>query len=814
MSRTYKILIAALSVAIVTLCAMTLWLYLKMPHPPEEPAGTPTADAVTQPPVEKNWGELVISEFMEKNRAALQDGDGDMSDWIELYNPGAEPVALAGWSIADSESGAGWGFPDISLGGGEYLLVFASGKDSRGGELHTDFAISGDEGLYLRDGSGALRSSALCLGCDKDVSVALAADGGYKPSLYPTPGFENSASGYDALQQTLWPTGPLVINEAMSSNTVYLEQEDIGCTDWAEIKNISDGEVLLSDYWLSDDSDDYFLWQLPALSLAPGQTLVVLCDGEARGMRGGLAFSGLSLDGANEQLYLCDAQGALVDYMSLRDISLNGSFGRMDGLPGRYYFAVPSPGEDNKNGYTRVSAKPASLEADGVFDGVDAVTVALSAAGEIRYTLDGSLPTDSSPLYTAPLSVSRTTALRAVSFEPGALPSRPLNLSYIVNEGHSLPVVSLSSDSPKDFRYMYNGAKKNMELPGSLSYYGEDGSFTIGCGISLNGMTSLVLEKKNMSLRFRGAYGDPALEYDLYGGGVTEFTNLLLRAGQDFDRAIIRNELCHELVALSGDNVINQRCKYVVLYINGEYSGIYALKEKANEQLYASLAGVSKDSVELLEPLVDYQGEFYQELIRFAIMNDMRLDESYRHICERVDIDSLIDFLIMEGFCANTDVTMGNMRFVRSPEADNRWRFMIYDLDATFAYEGSIYYNLMSGFAENTVQLSALILPLMKNADFRDAFLTRASALLRDTLTNEAVVDTIDRLCGQIGPEVARDYARFGKSLADWQYDVDELRRTILESDWRQLNIDALSQLFKLSGAERLAYFGDMDGKQ
>ncbi len=809
MSRVQKILIGALAAAVVLLGGVTLWLHLSKPRPqtPPEPTAVPTPMLP-----EQSRGELIISEFMEKNRTLLRDGDGDFPDWIELYNPGAEPVALKDWSISDKESGEGWRFPEVSVGAGEYLLVFASGKDRRGGELHTDFAVSGDEGLYLKDATGKLRGCALCGGCDKDVSMALTAEGTYAPSLYPTPGYENSAAGYEALQQTLMPAGPLVINEAMVWNNSYLWQGDRGYCDWVEIKNISGSAVWLGDYYLSDDDGDYRLWQLPEQDLAPGAMLLVLCDGEALPLRGELAFANFSLDSENEQLYLSDGQG-LVDCLGLRDIPMGGSAGRMDGLPGCYYFAKPSPGENNRNGYLRVSAQPVSLRADGVFDAVDAVTAELSAAGEIRYTLDGSAPTEGSALYTGELTITKTCVLRAASFEEGALPSRPLTLSYIINEGHSLPVVSLAADSPEEFRQMYSAGAKDVEQPGSLSYYGPDGSFTIGCGVSMNGMTSLILPKKNMALRFRGAYGDSTLNYDLYGGGVTEFTNLLLRAGQDFDSAIVRNELCQELCALTGDNVINQRSRFVILYMNGEYSGIYTLKEKANEQLYASIAGVSRDSVELLEPLVDFQSEFYQEIIRFSIMNDMTLESSYRHICDRVDIDSLIDFLIMEGFCANTDVTMGNMRFVRSPEADNKWRFEFYDLDAAFNHEGSMYYNLMSGYSYENIQISGFIVPLMRNAEFKDAFLTRANQLFRDVLTNQTVVDTLDRLCLEIAPEVARDYGRFNRSVADWEYDVELIRRMVEDHNWRQLNIDALSDVFDLSDEEREKYFGEIDGK-
>ena len=178
----------------------------------------------------------------------------------------------------------------------------------------------------------------------------------------------------------------------------------------------------------------------------------------------------------------------------------------------------------------------------------------------------------------------------------GALPSRPLTLSYILNEGHSLPVVSLVSDNA-GFRWIYDNAQKGVEAPGSLSFYEEGGSFTIPCGIKMHGETSLVLPKKNMSVRFRGAYGQEELHYDLFGGGVTAFNNLLLRAGQDYYHAIIRNELCTELALQASDRVVTPRSRYCVLYVDGEYYGHLRPDGKAQRGHVRPLAGVSRDSV-------------------------------------------------------------------------------------------------------------------------------------------------------------------------------------------------------------------------
>ena len=814
MNKKSLIALAATAAAVIIIALAAALLPGGGQGAPEQPAATARPTATPGPDPEelsRGAGQVVISEFMEKNRTTLRDEDGDFSDWIELWNRSDEAVDISGWNLSDRENQLGWTLPEMSLQPGERIVIFASGKDRQGEQLHTGFSLSGDEGVWLRNEYGYLCSSALCADCDGDVSMALGDDGSYGQSLYPTPGYENTAAGWESFQQSLSCESPLIINEAQVYN-LNLAPVNKEYYDWVELKNNSGDTLLLSDYYISDDKDDYLLYRLPEVELGPGEFILLYCTSEA--LPEGYYAAGFELNSENEQLYLATAEGELLDSVSLKDIPYLGSFGRMAGENGWFYFSSPSPGSENSGGQRRVAEKPLSLTADGVYNGIEGMYVELSASGSIRYTLDGSAPTAESPEYTGPIYIDKTTVIRAVNFEEGALPSRTLSLSYIINENHSLPVLSLLTDSPAEFDTMYNAKQKGVELPASLSLYEEDGSFTIGCGVSMHGETSLVLPKKNMSVRFRGAYGQSTLNYDIYDGGVTEFTNLLLRSGQDFPISIIRNELSQELCAQATDKVINQRSIYCILYINGEYSGIYTLKEKANEQLYAGIAGVSRDSVEVLEANVSQGSDFYKDVVEFCRFNDMSQEENYRHFCHMFDIDSVIDWLILEGYCANTDLTSGNVRYCRSTENDGKWRLMFYDLDASFSTPASVFMNVLSEYAQQNRQFASFMVPLMDNGEFKDRFLSRAAELMGSVLTVENVMGEIDRLCAIVAPEVERDYARFGGTAADWEWSVEQLKAVLIDYDWQQLNIDNLCELFDLSSEEREHYFGEIDGRQ
>jgi hypothetical protein len=109
--------------------------------------------------IAENWlvagVEIVINEFVASNRLSKIDGDGNYSDWIELYNQSSEAVSLGGWFLTDdAQNPQKWAFPaDAILPANDYLVVFASSQSvddyvDPAGYLHTNFALDKD-GEYL-----------------------------------------------------------------------------------------------------------------------------------------------------------------------------------------------------------------------------------------------------------------------------------------------------------------------------------------------------------------------------------------------------------------------------------------------------------------------------------------------------------------------------------------------------------------------------------------------------------------------------------------------------------------------------------------
>jgi len=200
--------------------------------------------------------------------------------------------------------------------------------------------------------------------------------------------------------------------------------------------------------------------------------------------------------------------------------------------------------------------------------------------------------------------------------------------------------------------------------------------------------------------------------------------------------------------------------------------------------------------------------QLYRDVFRFCLEHDMSLDENYQYICSKLDVESLIDWIIMEGFCSNADLTYGNLRYCMSTENDGKWRLMFYDLDSTFYKPDKTFHNLLSGTGLQKRQVSRLIATLLRNEDFVDSFLSRAAAAFDSSLTNENVIAEIDRLAAILEPEVARDYANHGMTLEKWLSNIEYLKEFIIKKDWQQTAIDNLCRILFLTAEERAAYFG------
>jgi len=169
--------------------------------------------------------QVVLNEIQASNGATIADEDGDYEDWVELHNAGSSPVDLTGYGLSDDyDQPFRWTFPSVSIDPGEFLLVWASGKDraSAGSPLHTNFSISAaGEEVILTDPDGTRVDEHSPRSIPRDHSYGRVPDGSGNWFYFtdPTPGEPNNTQAYDEL------LSPPVFSytEGLYDEPIYLE---------------------------------------------------------------------------------------------------------------------------------------------------------------------------------------------------------------------------------------------------------------------------------------------------------------------------------------------------------------------------------------------------------------------------------------------------------------------------------------------------------------------------------------------------------------------------------------------------------------
>ena len=740
---------------------------------PEKAESRPTPEDMAEPTPDPFQTEVVISELQPSNKVTMRDADGDYSDWIELYNPGAESADLTGCWLSDSDKEpCKWQIPSLTLESGEYRVVFCSKKDRADGELHTNFALSRDgDTLYLSSPSGTVLRQVSYETCKEDSVLRVEGDT-VSESWYPTPGLPNTEDGYESFARENDVHGGLVINEAMAYNDSYNAHAG-GCYDWVELKNVSGKTITLSDYYLTDDADEPTRFQLPDKKIKPGEIFLVHC-GEPL-LETAACHAPFKLSSAGEGVFLYGADGSLSDRISLYGMPLNHSKGRVDGADGFYYYPAPTPGVQNTGAYGRFLAKrPESVTRPGIYNGVEGVDVELSGEGTIYYTLNGNLPDKDSNVYSGPIHLTKTTAIRAISVVGGKLRSETATYTYVINENHTLPVVCLALE-PSKFNILYYRNGK-MEYDSHTEFYDVDGgSFASDCMITMHGAASrTVWDKKSFKVVFRDRYGGD-INYDLFGQGITEFHSLNLHGGDTVFMKTYREPLAAEFaerVAVTDPYALDSR--FCLVYVNGNYYGIYSLREAYSRKYIESHTGSPEDmnTISRAPIKIQYQPQLYK-LYNYITGHDLTDPECYQYVADRIDVQSFAQWLLLEAYFNNRD-TAGNIRYFRGVQPDSKWRTMFFDLDISMENPNAYIWEIVD---PGESQIGRILSKLMRSSEFKQVMLETASGMYKNGLGHELALEILNRMVDELEPEMTRNLSRWGESRVLMENSLKSQRR-------------------------------------
>ena len=745
---------------------------------------------------------LYINEFMASNATTICDSFGSYSDWIELYNSTDTDMDISGFGISDNLSQPmKYRFPDgTTIAAKGYLVVFCSGNEGmQNGELHAPFGLrSYGEDVVIANRAGRIIDSYSFKNQETDVSMARIPDGAgeFQSNSQPSPGYPNTGAGYSAFDAAnRLPLGGVYISEFGGSTGSV-------ASDWVEIYNSTGSAVSLAGYGLSNNPKNPAKWVFPDISIEPGEYLLLYATGSAdKAQKKNLKLN-FCISSTGEALFFFDPNGKLIDKLSAGRMRSGQSYGR-DGSDNRFYYAEPTPGAQNGKGYEGITQLPAFSVTPGIYD--NAVTVAITAGeGEtIRYTTDCTTPNASSEVYSGELSISKNSVIRAAAFRDGYLSGDVATATYLFRSdgvNHALPVVTLVTapdnlwnsktgiyatgdqfdpdaasyaDTLKSATYYQakfateEQVDTIWEKPAAFSLFDDNGKqvFTQNVGIRIAGSFGRGRAQKGFNVIARKEYGKGSMEYPFFENRpYTEYKAVVLRAGaQDQNRSKIRDELASGLLEGTDINILYQAYRPTVLYLNGEYWGVYFMKEKRNRFFVAQHEN-TENNVDLAIGKGFKQRSYgdnsdWVSLYEYATSHDLSSADAYNYVAERMDVDSFRDYMIAEIYNGNTDTY--NFQYYRLK--GGKWKFIFYDFCWGFQNPGHETLAFRMGKTPSDVCSAKLFAAMLQNKGWRDSFCRRFGELLNTAFAPERVTALIEELYGYVEPEIKREREKFNK---------------------------------------------------
>ncbi|MCO5234576.1 MAG: CotH kinase family protein [Chitinophagales bacterium] len=625
----------------------------------------------------------------------------------------------------------------------------------------------------------------------------------------------------------------------MARNQVTIQDEDGEYSDWIELYNTTDNPILLLGYHLSDDQAILEKWVFPDVTIQPKSYLLVFASGKDKNDSTSL-HTNFKISSSGEKIFLSNDFGEVIDWVQSDALSQDESYCRVpDGSEMWLTTRMSSPNATNNFSNQLVFSNMEGFYSDSFFLSISSLT-----GDSIYYTLNGAIPDENSNRYDSSLfihdisfspnrlseiptsppqnlisykawespivDINKATILRCASFRNGNRTSQIYTKTFFINQDinfkYSLPIISLVTEEGNLFDnnkgILVPGINFKLEDPewtGNYFMTGDDWerdihieyfssighlAFSQDAGIRIHGGKTRQAAQKSLRLYARTKYGTKDFNYPLFPQRETnEYKRFILQTtmGAWYGETIIKDIVGQQIA--SSLNIDYQEFQPVIVYLNGEYWGIYTIRDKIDERFIEYTHGIENEDVEFFE----WNNTSYNQLLRFIEKNSLESNVNYDYVKSQIDIDNYIDYTIAEQFINNYDWPANNMAFWREKN-NGKWRWVLYDLDAGF---GNPDYNMLSHSIKNdssitwpnTPYSTFLFRNLLMNYSFREQYLNRYDELLNNDFNIDIMKSKLEAVKSLYEPEVPSHILRwnFPKSVDNWEEDIQNDLISFLE---------------------------------
>lgn len=407
----------------------------------------------------------------------------------------------------------------------------------------------------------------------------------------------------------------------------------------------------------------------------------------------------------------------------------------------------------------------------------------------------------------------------------------------------SVPVVCVTTSIPNLFNkdkgpeeaptggiYIFpeeKGVDKEWERPASVEYYDAEGSVQENCGLRIHGGNSRKpgnTPKHSFRLSFRKMYGAGKLKYPIFSAdddAVKKFDHLILRAGYNYSwlkngstklypANIIQRTNAQYVIdswtketARSMGHIATHR-RFVHLYLNGLYWGLYEACEKIGNNFTVQYRGGLEEDWDVVE---DHKGFIDGDRTAFDRMFQLALkatsdNTQWRSLTSEqlLNVEQFCDYMLLQWYIGNEDWDENNWRAIRNrTEPDHGFEFMIWDAEMGFTAPDINKVTLKKG--EPTQMIDAL----KRNPLFKQIMQQRIEKHLiaaDGVLKPESAAARYEQLCDEIDLAIIGESARWG----DYRKSTGETSDVYTRNDfWLKRKADLLANYFPTRTATLLS---------
>ncbi len=249
--------------------------------------------------------------------------------------------------------------------------------------------------------------------------------------------------------------------------------------------------------------------------------------------------------------------------------------------------------------------------------------------------------------------------------------------------------------------------------------------------------------QKSVRIFARKEYGDEFINYKIFPEKeIRKFSSLVLRNGgyPEFRSTMFRDGFMQTLISEEMD-LETQAYRPCIVYVNGEYWGIFNIREKQNEEYLKENNGIDPNNLDILENnmnVVEGDKSHYEHMLDFIRSNDLSIQSNYDSLKQWMDIDNYLNYQIAQIYFANNDWPANNIKYWRPKTDDGKWRWMLFDVDGGFGLNANYDFNSIeyataedSKLWNNSPWSTFLFRNLLKNNEFADEFFTKICSIFK-----------------------------------------------------------------------------------